>query len=123
MPTRIEILSVPVRDPEAAKVFYRDVLGFTVVRDDPMGPDRRWITLAPPGGAPSITLVTWFPQMRPGGVTGLVLGSDDVDADVEELRRRGLEVGELQDAPWGRFATFDDPDGNGWVLQQTVPDA
>ena len=46
-----EILSVPVSDPQRAKQFYRDVLGFTLIREEPMGPEMTWIQLAPPGKA------------------------------------------------------------------------
>jgi uncharacterized glyoxalase superfamily protein PhnB len=47
-----------------------------------------------------------------------VLASDDVDSDHAALSEAGVEFGgPVQDAPWGRFATFRDPDGNGWVLQ------
>jgi catechol 2,3-dioxygenase-like lactoylglutathione lyase family enzyme len=114
----ISFVSIPVADQSAARSFYADVLGFAVVSDRPMGPDQRWVTLAPPGAGAAITLVTWFPQMPPGSVQGLVLTSDAVDADVAVLKSRGLAISELADAPWGRFATFHDSDGNGWVLMQ-----
>ena len=47
--TSFEIVSVPVSDAQRAKHFYRDVLGFDVVRESPMGPNRHWIQLTPPG--------------------------------------------------------------------------
>lgn len=120
---RIAIVSIPVSDPQSSKRFYAEMLGFDVVRDNPMGPDRRWIQLSPARAEASITLVNWFERMPPGCVQGLVLETDDVDADHRALRERGLEISDLQEAPWGRYATFTDPDGNGWVLQQTAPDA
>ena len=46
---RIDIVAIPVSDQQAAKAFYRDVFGFDVDRDNPMGPDRRWVKVAPPG--------------------------------------------------------------------------
>jgi catechol 2,3-dioxygenase-like lactoylglutathione lyase family enzyme len=119
--TRIAVVSIPVRDQQAAKAFYRDVLGFVVVRDTPRGPDQRWVQLAPDGSATSITLVTWFPNMQPGGITGLVLDTDDVVAMHAALQARGLALSPVESAPWGQYATFDDPDGNGWVLQQAAP--
>jgi len=115
---QISIVSVPVTDQAAARAFYADVLGFQVLRDEPMGPEQRWIQLAPPGSTASITLVSWFAQMPAGTVQGLVLTSDAVDADHAALTSRGLAISELADAPWGRYATFNDPDGNGWVLVQ-----
>ena len=120
---RIAIVSVPVSDQEAAKRFYTDMLGFSTVRDNPMGPDQRWVQVGPPGAETSVTLVTWFPGMRPGSITGLVLETDDVAADHARLRSRGGGISDLAEVPWGRYATFTDPDGNGWVLQQTAPGA
>ena len=120
---RIAIVSVPVSDQEAAKRFYTDMLGFSTVRDNPMGPDQRWVQVGPPGAETSVTLVTWFPAMRPGSITGLVLETDDVAADHARLRSRGVVISDLAEVPWGRHATFTDPDGNGWVLQQTAPGA
>lgn len=120
---RIDIISVPVSDQAAAKAFYTDVLGFEVVRDNPMGPDQRWVQLGPGGAQTSITLVTWFEDMPAGSLRGMVLDMEDIDATHRTLRSRGLEISDIEDAPWGRFATFYDPDGNGWVLQQARPGA
>lgn len=115
---RIDVVSVPVSDQDRAKSFYRDVLGFEVVRDNPMGPGQQWVQLGPPGAETTITLVTWLDAMPAGSLRGMVLDSADIDATWNELVGRGLRISALQDAPWGRYATFTDPDGNGWVLQQ-----
>ena len=115
---RIDIVSVPVADQQVAKAFYREVLGFTVVRDNPMGPNQRWVQLSPPGAETSITLVTWFEHMPPGSLQGMVLDTLELDATRRQWVERGLEISEISEAPWGRYATFTDPDGNGWVLQQ-----
>jgi catechol 2,3-dioxygenase-like lactoylglutathione lyase family enzyme len=120
---RIAIVSVPVADQEAAKAFYRDKLGFEVVSDNPMGPDQRWIELAPEGSQTSITLVTWFEQMPPGTVQGLVLETDDIETTRASLLARGVEVSPIDETYWGKFATFADPDGNGWALTQISSDA
>ena len=117
---RIDIVSVPVSDPAVSKVFYSETLGFDVIRDDPMGPDRRWIQLMPKGAETSITLVSWFERMPPGVLQGMVLDTDDIDVTHGELKRRGLDISEIDNAPWGRYATFSDPDGNGWIVQQAV---
>lgn len=117
----IQVVSVPVSDQAAAKRFYAEVLGFEVVRDNPFTPEARWIELAPAAGSASITLVTWFASAPPGSLQGTVLRSSDVDGDLERLSARGVPFrGPIQQAPWGRFATFSDPDGNGWVLQQNT---
>lgn len=115
---RIDIFSVPVSDQSAAKSFYKEVLGFQIIRDNPMGHDKCWVELAPEGAETSITLVTWFEKMPPGSVHGIVLDTDDIEVARSELKERGLEVSEIAEAPWGKHATFSDPDGNGWVLQQ-----
>ncbi len=115
----ISVVSVPVRDQDRAKEFYVDTLGFRAVSDQPVGPDMRWVQVAPPGGEASVALVTWFETMPPGSCRGLVLSVPDAEAAYTELSSKGVTfAAELQDAPWGRFTTFDDPDGNGWVLQQ-----
>jgi len=115
----LRIVSVPVADQDRAKAFYVDVLGFEVRADAPFGAGQRWVEVAPPGAETSLTLVTWFPTMPPGGSSGLVLGCEDIEEDYAALAARGVAfAGPVEDAPWGRFASFADPDGNGWVLAQ-----
>jgi catechol 2,3-dioxygenase-like lactoylglutathione lyase family enzyme len=118
--TGVEVLSLPVSDQDRARDFYVDVLGFELLRDTEMQPGMRWVQVAPPGGGTTITLVTWFDSMPAGSYRGLVLETDDVDADVERLRGLGLDFPDgIQEQPWGRFVTLADPDGNGLVLQAT----
>jgi predicted enzyme related to lactoylglutathione lyase len=120
--TNVQLFSLPVSDQDRARDFYVDVLGLDLLNDEPMGPDMRWVRVAPKGGRTSITLVTWFESMPAGSVKGTVLETDDLDADVAAITARGVRIdGGIQDQPWGRFVTFDDPDGNGIVLQETVP--
>jgi catechol 2,3-dioxygenase-like lactoylglutathione lyase family enzyme len=119
--SRVQLLSVPVTDQDRARDFYVDVLGMTLVRENPMGPDQRWVEVAPKGADTSITLVTWFPTMPPGSLKGLVLETDDLDGDLARLTSLAVPVeGAVQEAPWGRFVTFNDPDGNGIVLQASA---
>jgi hypothetical protein len=60
--------------------------------------------------------------MSPGSAKRLVLESDSLESDVETLRTRGVTIdGGIQVQPWGRYVTFDDPDGNGIVLQESSP--
>jgi catechol 2,3-dioxygenase-like lactoylglutathione lyase family enzyme len=112
-----EIVSVPVADQERSKVFYRDILGFTLLREESMAP-AKWIQLAPPGCATTIALVTWFDSMKPGGLQGVMLNSTDLDGDHQLLSSRGLQLSNIEQQPWGRYTTFKDPDGNGWILRQ-----
>jgi predicted enzyme related to lactoylglutathione lyase len=116
--TSFEILSVPVKDPQKAKLFYRDVLGFDLIREEPMGPEMSWIQLAPKGQSVTIALVTWFEQMKPGGLQGVMVNTADIDVEYQALTARGLQLSEIKQEPWGRYAMFTDPDGNGWILRQ-----
>jgi predicted enzyme related to lactoylglutathione lyase len=119
--TRVQLFSVPVSDPERAKSFYVDTLGFTLVSDAMMGEDQRWIQVVPPGAQTSITLVTWFETMPSGSLRGLVLETDDLEGDIHRLREAGVAFDSgVERAPWGQYAQFSDPDGNGLILQQTA---
>jgi uncharacterized glyoxalase superfamily protein PhnB len=115
----IEILSIPVTDQQRAREFYERTLGFKLISDEPFEQGMRWVQLEPPGGGTNITLVTWFEGLRPGSLTGMVLACEDVDATYDELRARGVTfTAPPEDMPWGRFASLQDPDGNGWLLRQ-----
>lgn len=116
--TSFEIVSVPVSDQERAKAFYRDTLGFDLIREADMGPQGKWIQLSPKGCTTTIALVTWFDTMKPGGLQGVMLNVTDIDQDHRELSARGLSLSAIDQQPWGRFAMFKDPDGNGWILRQ-----
>jgi len=119
----IAIVSIPVTDPQKARDFYRDVMGFTLLRDEPMGPEMRWIQLQPRDGGSTIALVTWFEGLRPGGQQGLMLGIQNVDAEHARLTGLGVTLTPIEEQPWGRFTMLKDPDGNGWILTQlTNPD-
>lgn len=120
---QVQVVSVPVSDQDRAKEFYLGVLGFTLLADRQFTPDMRWVMVAPPGAQTTLTLVTWFPSMPPGSLKGMVLETDDLDGDAAMLADRGVAVSELQEAPWGRFVTLADPDGNGIVLQASAVDA
>src|ERR1700722_12565954 len=115
--THLQLISLPVADQDRSREFYVEVLGFDLVRDNPMGPGQRWVQ-GPPNTAPtSITLGSWFPPMAPGSVKGIVLETDDLDGDVAALPAGGVTIeGGIQEQPWGRFVTFDEPGGNGIVL-------
>ena len=115
----IEVVSIPVADQERALAFYRDKLGFVLVNDTMMDEKSRWVQLGvSPEQTTTITLVTWFDKMPPGSQQGLVLATDDIAAAKAQLTDRGVTVGEIMDTPWGKFADFADPDGNGWTLRQ-----
>ncbi|HSB65876.1 MAG TPA: VOC family protein [Anaerolineales bacterium] len=115
---KTSIISIPVKDQDAAKSFCKDVLGCRVVEDMPMMPGSRWLRLEFPGVETRIVLANWFQQMPPGSVQGIVLITDDITKTCVELKRRGLSVSEIKQQPYGQEATFNDLDGIGWVLQQ-----
>ncbi len=118
--TGIRIISIPVINQQVALEFYRDVLGARVEVDVPFDQNgqQRWLMLRLPGVETRITLVTWFPQMPPGSLQGIVLTTDDISATHSELKMRGLTISDIKNQPYGRECVFADPDGNGWVLQQ-----
>src|SRR5260370_36857944 len=121
----LEVVSVPVSDQDRAKQFYVQKLGFTLEMDSSFGDGgMRWVMLRPPGSGTAITLVTWFETMPAGSLKGSVLGCDDLEKTLAQLTARGVsfDESEVEQAPWGRRKTFDDPDGHGWGLQQSNPD-
>jgi len=113
----IEVISVPVKDPQASKEFYLSI-GFEMIIEAPMGDGTTWIQLGLPSQTTSITLVNWFKEMQPGSMHGLVLRSDDVEKEHAELKAKGVKINDIDPTPWGKFATFYDPDGNSLVLRQ-----
>ena len=116
----IQIVSIPVADARVAKRFYQDVLGFELVREHPMSKDEVWIQLAPSNNSStSIALVTWFEKMPPGSIQGLVLSSNNIESDYQELNQKGVKLSPIQAASWGKSTMFEDPDGNGWILQES----
>lgn len=111
-------ISVPVKDPEVSKNYYTNVLGCRVVEDEQAMPGMHWLRLKFPGVETRIVLVTWFPQMPPGSLQGVILITDDIASICDELKLRSLEITPIKQQPYGQEATFRDPDGNSWVLQQ-----
>jgi Predicted enzyme related to lactoylglutathione lyase len=119
---KVQLFSVPVTDQDRARDFYVETLGFELLTDTEMGPDMRWVLVSPVGAQTAITLVTWFPSMPAGTLKGLVVETDDLDADIARLTEAGVSFDNgIEQAPWGRFAQFADPDGNGLILQATAP--
>jgi predicted enzyme related to lactoylglutathione lyase len=115
---RIELVQVPVSDVDRAKAFYTEKVGFVADHDHQVSDDLRFVQLTPPGSACSIALGTGLSDMPPGSVQGLQLVVADIHAARAELVDRGVEVGEVQQFPWGSFVFFSDPDGNRWSVQQ-----
>jgi len=116
----LELVVVPVSDVDRAKAFYSERCGFNVDVDHSVGDSFRVVQLTPPGSACSISIGKGITDAAPGSVRGLQVVVEDADAAHAELAGRGVEVGEVQEFPWGRFVFFADPDGNGWAVQQVT---
>jgi catechol 2,3-dioxygenase-like lactoylglutathione lyase family enzyme len=141
---KLEIVVIPVSDIDRAKQFYAS-LGWRLDADFAAGSDFRVIQFTPPGSPCSVIFGKNVTAAAPGSAQGLYLIVSDINAAREELRGRGVEISEAfhdggdvhagADAPYlfGRqrvsgsdperrsyrsFASFRDPDGNGWLLQE-----
>jgi len=115
---KMKFTSIPVRDQDRALKFYMDILGFTLITDQPMGPGVRWIELRPSKGETGVALFT-PPGLedRIGTFTGISFDCDDVQKTYEELSARGVEFAKPPKAEsWGVSAVMKDSEGNQIVL-------
>ncbi len=128
MDFKLELIPIPVSDVDRAKRFYADECGFVVDLDHRISESLRIVQLTPAGSGCSIMLGTGTDK-PPGSIQGIQLVVSDIDAARAQLVEGGVEItpvryfeaGEWKDGhggPWNSFAFFDDPDGNGWVLQE-----
>jgi catechol 2,3-dioxygenase-like lactoylglutathione lyase family enzyme len=120
MDFRLELVQVPVSDVDRAKAFYTDKAGFNADHDHQVTDELRFVQLTPPGSPTSISIGTGLTDMPAGSVKGLQLVVSDIDEARAELVGRGLDVGDVQTFPWGRFVFFSDPDGNSWAVQEAA---
>lgn len=114
----IKFVSVYVSDQDAALAFYTQKLGFTVVTDQPMGPDARWIELRIPGAETGLVIAKPFqPENVVGAFMNMAFVADDVQRTYDELSARGVQFRQpARPEPWGTSAIFNDPDGNSFVI-------
>ena len=121
MITKARTVGVYVSDQDRALDFYVDKLGFEKRTDEPMGPEARWIEVAPAGAETVLVLFTPPGQEdRIGTFSNVVFECDDIEATYRELRGRGVEfTEEPSEQPWGMWAQFKDVDGNEFGLVQT----
>ncbi|MGW1890589.1 VOC family protein [Streptomyces sp. NPDC002004] len=141
MDTKLEVVVIPVADVDRAKAFYK-ALGWREDADFADGNDFRVVQMTPPGSPCSVIFGSGVGDAAPGSAQGLHLVVPDVEAARAELVARGAEVGEVfHDAggvfhragtdnrvpgpdperrSYASFASFSDPDGNGWVLQEVT---
>ncbi len=122
MINRIQVTTVFVSDQERAKDFYVNKLGFTLKVEQQMGPDFRWVEVAPDGAETSISLARPFPGMEGavGRPTGMIFDSRNVQQLYETLKARGVNFTQVPTPqPWGGVeAQFADPDGNVFSVAQ-----
>jgi catechol 2,3-dioxygenase-like lactoylglutathione lyase family enzyme len=126
---KLEVIAIPVSDVDRAKAFYGG-LGWTLDADFMVGKDFRAVQLTPPGSPCSIHLSR---TAVPGSAQGMLLVVSDIEAARKELIARGVDVSEVfhfdgdhHPVPgldpklqsYGSHASFADPDGNRWILQQ-----
>ena len=128
---KLEIQVVPVSDVDRSKEFYQR-LGWRFDDDAAPLPGLRIVQFTPPGSGCSIQFGKGGTTAQPGSAQGLILVVSDIDAARDDLINRGVEVSEVQEArppgfdpPEGERsyfarASFSDPDGNRWVLQEVT---
>jgi predicted enzyme related to lactoylglutathione lyase len=126
----LELIVIPVSDIDRAKSFYMEKTGFALEVDHRAGDDFRVVQLTPPGSACSIAVMK--NKEAPGSVKGLHLCVSDIEAARAKLVERGVNVSDYfhfneggqtagldpERRMYGTFLSFDDPDGNGWLVQE-----
>jgi catechol 2,3-dioxygenase-like lactoylglutathione lyase family enzyme len=131
---RIEVITLPVSDVERAKAFYGG-LGWRLDIDFEPGPGQRGVQMTPPGSTCSIHFGVNITSAEPGSVEGVYLAVSDIEEARAQLIERGADVSEVTyrgddgEIVTGRDpdrraylsrASFSDPDGNQWVLQEVA---
>ena len=127
---RLEVVTLAVSDVDRAKAFYEG-LGWRLDIDFEPAPGVRAVQLTPPGSGCSVAFGEGLTTAEPGSAQRLELAVYDIDAAREDLITRGVEVSELfhldggpapgpdpERRPYQTYASFSDPDGNGWLLQE-----
>jgi catechol 2,3-dioxygenase-like lactoylglutathione lyase family enzyme len=126
----LEVVTLPVSDVDRAKSFYQS-LGWRLDADLGGGDELRVVQFTPPHSQCSIHFGKGLTAAQPGSVDRLMLAVTDLDAARDDLISRGVDVGEVYEQPrppgletQGRsyfaYASFRDPDGNGWLLQEVT---
>ncbi len=129
---RVAFVSITVSDQDKALAFWRDVIGLEVTRDTPMAPEEcggepggpspmRWIELRIAGADTALVLtLPMGPDDKAGKFMNMAFWTDDLDGTHEALRAKGVVfTAPPTAARWGRFALFQDPDGNTFCISQT----
>ena len=118
MDWKIELIFVPVSDVDRAKEFYERI-GFHADHDQTPMDGLRFVQMTPPGSACSIAFGTGLGiDLEPGRQNTIQVVVPDADGALAHLRNLGAGASDVDELAWGRFVTFDDPDGNSWTLQE-----
>lgn len=120
MDFRIELVPLAVSDVDRSVEFYGSKVGWNVDFDHSVTPELRFVQVTPPGSACSVCFGTGLAMMADGSTQFIQAVVDDADQALAYLKERGVECEGVDDQAWGRFVTFEDPDGNRWALQQIV---
>jgi catechol 2,3-dioxygenase-like lactoylglutathione lyase family enzyme len=125
----LEVVTLPVSDVDRAKAFYES-LGWRMDIDLVISDDIRTVQLTPPHSGCSIQITKGGTTAAPGSAQGMILVVTDIDAARNDLISRGVDISEVQEARPPGFdqpgrsyfarASFSDPDGNGWELQEVT---
>jgi catechol 2,3-dioxygenase-like lactoylglutathione lyase family enzyme len=127
MAQKLGYVSLIVRDYDEALAFFTTALGFSLVEDTPLGENKRWVLVAPPGSGGTALLLARAatPEQisRVGNQTGgrvfLFLHTDDFWSDYERMKAHHVRFKELpREEPYGTVAVFEDLYGNKWDLLQ-----
>jgi catechol 2,3-dioxygenase-like lactoylglutathione lyase family enzyme len=121
----LEVITIPVADVDRAKQFYAS-LGWRLDADIVSGEEFRVVQFTPPHSPASIHFGKGLTAAAPGSVDRMILAVRDIEAARADLMSRGVNVTAVQDTrpdqTQGRsyfmYASFKDPDGNGWLLQE-----
>ncbi|HVP20036.1 MAG TPA: VOC family protein [Spirochaetia bacterium] len=118
---RITMTLMAVSNMDQSKEFYTGKLGFKATTDYSQG-GQRWVTVVPPGGGTTITLSTYFGNLKPGTMQ-LYLSTPDIQAAFKDLGRKGVLVNEIKNDLFGpgsgaKWFDLEDPDGNRWLIWQ-----
>lgn len=129
MTQRLAHLALLVRDYDEAKDWFTRQLGFKVVEDTRLSPEKRWLLVAPPGGGAALLLARAKGAtqesvigLQGGGRVWLFLETDDFDRDYATFKARGVNfMEEPRTEPYGKVVVFSDLYGNRWDLIQPSP--
>lgn len=123
----LEVVTLPVSDVDRAKSFYQS-LGWRLDVDIAQGQDFRVVQFTPPHSQSSIHFGIGLTASPPGSVDRMILAVENIDVARDDLIRRGVAVSEAEDTrppgsdpaerSYSVYASFKDPDGNGWLLQE-----